>query len=141
MKIIQNADLQATISVLCDMSDHNHVGEWTVIMRRTDGSKMFDGVWIEYENGIGQKCSCSAKESLSHFWAGNSAIFDFIQINGPSDLLLNVTLCNGEKVSRLYHNFTIVDSSSRFWVTFVPHASYKDGLSSINGSKFAQFCA
>lgn len=133
MKNFQNAQSEWMGYLFCDMSDPQHIGGWTVIMRRIDRSpqRIFDRDWLDYVNGFG-----SMNWASSDYWMGNLFLYKFIKINGPCDLVLNVKFCSGEKVSRLYHNFSIENAMNRYRVTLVPQEQFEDGVSSINGSKF-----
>ncbi|XP_033126281.1 fibrinogen-like protein A [Anneissia japonica] len=89
-----------TSNVICDMTTDG--GGWTVILRRSDGSRLFNNTWDEYVSGFGSV--------NDEYWLGLENIYQLTAPSIDGNLRVELSDASGNKFYATY-SFGILENT------------------------------
>ncbi|KAM7348156.1 angiopoietin-related protein 2-like [Cochliomyia hominivorax] len=111
-----------TFTVFCD--NDNFDGDWLYILRRNDGSELFNRTWEEYVEGFGNVAG--------EHWLGLENIYILTNFYGPQNLMVFLEDFDNDYRFAHYDNFAIDDKSHNYKLKSLGHYSGTTGDSLFN---------
>lgn len=118
----------AHISAYCDID--NQTDGWTVILRRINGTLLFNRSWVEYEYGFGTL--------TGEFWYGLDKM-NFLTSRGMWELHIELLTSKGITLKAQYSHFHVQSSDKQYVMSVSNHSGVRDFLSQSSGRPFTTF--